>query len=134
MMNCTSRWLRIIAPSCAALGIVLLVVASAVAGDTPAHGRHDFSRVRHRVIVGIGPWWWGPYPWGPYPYSWYYPPYYAYPPTVIVEEPPVYIQQPAPPPSPPAEQYWYYCRSAGAYYPTVPTCPEDWLKVPPRAG
>lgn len=32
----------------------------------------------------------------------------------------------------PAESYWYYCTSARAYYPTVPTCPEPWVKVPPR--
>jgi hypothetical protein len=33
----------------------------------------------------------------------------------------------------PAQSYWYYCSSARAYYPTVPTCPEPWVKVPPRA-
>jgi hypothetical protein len=33
----------------------------------------------------------------------------------------------------PAQSYWYYCSSARAYYPTVPTCPEPWLKIPPRA-
>jgi Protein of unknown function (DUF3300) len=32
----------------------------------------------------------------------------------------------------PAQAYWYYCSSARAYYPTVPTCPEPWVKVPPR--
>jgi hypothetical protein len=31
------------------------------------------------------------------------------------------------------EAYWYYCSSAQAYYPTVPSCPEPWVKVPPRA-
>ena len=46
------------------------------------------------------------------------PYYYTYP-------PPVYA--PAPP-----SAYWYYCRSAGAYYPTVPSCPEPWVPVPPR--
>jgi hypothetical protein len=30
------------------------------------------------------------------------------------------------------EAYWYYCSSAGAYYPTAPSCPEPWIKVPPR--
>ena len=29
--------------------------------------------------------------------------------------------------------YWYYCSSARAYYPTTPTCPEPWIKVPARA-
>src|SRR4029453_14472042 len=33
----------------------------------------------------------------------------------------------------PPESYWYYCASARAYYPTAPTCPEPWIKVPPRA-
>ena len=33
----------------------------------------------------------------------------------------------------PAESYWYYCPSAGAYYPTVSTCEQPWIKVPPRA-
>jgi len=31
------------------------------------------------------------------------------------------------------ESYWYYCSSARAYYPTTPTCPEPWIKVPARA-
>jgi Protein of unknown function (DUF3300) len=30
------------------------------------------------------------------------------------------------------ESFWYYCSSAGAYYPTVSSCPEPWIKVPPR--
>ena len=34
---------------------------------------------------------------------------------------------------PPSQSYWYYCSSARAYYPTAPTCPEPWIKVPPRA-
>jgi hypothetical protein len=47
---------------------------------------------------------------------------------VIVGERPVYIErEPAASPS-----YWYYCESAGAYYPSVASCPEPWLKVPPR--
>jgi hypothetical protein len=33
----------------------------------------------------------------------------------------------------PATGYWYYCRSANAYYPTVATCPEGWITVPPRS-
>jgi hypothetical protein len=33
----------------------------------------------------------------------------------------------------PAQAYWYYCPSARAYYPTVSTCPEPWVKVPPRS-
>jgi hypothetical protein len=98
-----------------------------------AHGHHG-----GRIVVGVGPWWgwWGGwpgwyYPPAYYPYYPYYPydPYYA--PPAIVTEPPVYIQrelevQPAP------QAYWYYCESAAGYYPTVQSCPEPWLKVPPR--
>ena len=129
----TSRWMRLIA-ICVSLGILVLTVASSDAGGRPGRGRPDFRPVGHRVIIGIGPWWWEPYPWGPYPYSWYYPPpYYAYPPPVVVEEPSVYIEQrPASPASPPAERYWYYCQSAGAYYPSVPTCAGEWIKVAPE--
>jgi hypothetical protein len=103
------------------------------------HGVHPYRhRPRVRVFVGIGPV-------IPYRYWYYPPPYYAYaPPRVIVQEPPpVYIQQsppvyvqppPAPaPPAPPEPAYWYYCPSAGAYYPTAPTCPEPWVRVPPRS-
>jgi hypothetical protein len=46
-----------------------------------------------------------PFYFGPY----YYPPAYTY----------------SPPPS-----TWYYCPSYGAYYPTVPSCPEAWVPVP----
>jgi hypothetical protein len=101
----------------------LLVVGLVVLGAaTPGHA----SRHWHGgVFIGVGPWWGPPY-WAPYPYWWYPPPYY-YPPTVIIQQPPVYIEQPPavppPPPTPPA--YWYYCVSAKAYYPYVPTCPED---------
>ena len=28
--------------------------------------------------------------------------------------------------------YWYYCPSSRGYYPSVQTCPETWVKVPPR--
>jgi hypothetical protein len=95
------------------------------------------------VGVGVGPWWGYGYGWGP-GYPWYYPPYPAYytPPTVVVQSPPVYVQQtpalappaPAPPPAAqPSIGYWYYCPSTQGYYPNVQTCPEAWVKVPPRA-
>ena len=85
-----------------------------------------------RVFIGVGPaFWWGA------SYPWYYSPYYAYapyaygPPPVIVQEPPVYPEA-APAPDSPPQAYWYYCPSARSYYPTAPTCPEVWVKVPPR--
>lgn len=111
------------------LVVLLLVVGVLALTVTPgdAHGRF-----RGGVFIGVGPYW------GPYPYWWYPPPYYAYPtyvyppPTVVVEQPPVYVeQQPAAPAAPPAPTaYWYYCPSAKAYYPTAPSCPEEWVKVP----
>jgi hypothetical protein len=125
--------------------VVLVTVALAVSvGPSEAWGRHSF---RTHVFVGVGPVWWGPaYPywWGPgyYPYWRYYPPayyppaYYA-PPPVVVPESPVYVEPPpaaaqAPAPATPTKNYWYYCKSSGAYYPNVPSCPESWIKVPPR--
>jgi hypothetical protein len=76
------------------------------------------------VIVGPGCCW-GPY-WG---WGWggYYPPYYYPQPQVVVQPAPVYTDAPAP-----EESYWYYCASAKAYYPSVPSCSEAWIKVPPR--
>lgn len=109
--------------------VLLLVVVLLLGLAAPTHAWHGRG-VRGHVFIGVGPsFWWG----APYPY-WYYPPPYVYsPPPVIVQEPPVYAQQPpAPPAAPPAPQsYWYYCSSAGAYYPSVQTCPEAWIKVAP---
>jgi hypothetical protein len=120
--------------------VVLMTAALAVSvGPSEAWGRHVF---RTRVFVGVGPVWWGPaYPywWGPgyYPYWRYYPPAYYPPPPVVVREPPVYVEPPAaatqaPAPATPTQNYWYYCKTSRAYYPNVPSCPESWIKVPPR--
>lgn len=53
-----------------------------------------------------------------------------------MQQPPTYVQQevaPLAPAEPPAPQaYWYYCSSTKAYYPSVQTCTEPWVKVPPR--
>jgi len=113
----------------------VLVLAAVLIGLAAAPGS---ATVRGHVVIGVGPVWWGGYPypwWGPYPYwrhpYWPYAPYAYYPPPVIVTEPPVYIQRPAAP-EPAAAGYWYYCESAKAYYPTVPECPEPWIRVPPR--
>ena len=108
--------------------VSLLAVALLVAA-VPSDAWQRHRGVQGHVFIGVGPaFWWGP----PYPYWWYYPPpYYVYSsPPVIVQQPPVYIQQ-QPPPAPP-QSYWYYCPSAQAYYPSVQTCPEAWVKVPPR--
>lgn len=95
-------------------------------------GGHGYYDGGHHFVGGPwwGPWWWGgPYPYA-YPSAYYAPPYGAYPPGVVVEGPSVYIQR-LPPQSTESRGYWYYCASAQAYYPTVPECPEDWIKVPP---
>jgi len=110
---------------------VALLLASVVPSDAWRRGpSRGHWRGHSHVVIGVSPFWWGP----PYPYWGYRRPYYVYPPpTVVVQEPPVYVQQqppPAAPPAPPA--YWYYCPSAAAYYPSVPACPEPWVKVPPR--
>jgi hypothetical protein len=42
-------------------------------------------------------------------------------------------RQPAVPVAPATEQFWDYCESSRAYYPSVQTCAEPWIKVPPRA-
>ena len=109
--------------------ILLLTVAVFAVTVTPGYTWHHW---RGGVYVGVGPYW------GPYPYYYYPPPYYVQPPTVVVEEPPVYVERPpAAPPAPPAPAastaYWYYCSSAKGYSPTVPSCPEEWVKVPERA-
>ncbi len=112
--------------------LVLLLVVGVLAltvtpGYTWGHGHW-----RGGVFIGVGPYW------GPYPYYWYPPPppYYYTPPPVVIEQPPVYVEQqppPAPPPAPAAPTaYWYYCSSAKGYYPTIPSCPEEWVKVPER--
>jgi hypothetical protein len=93
------------------------------------------SQASHVVVHGrifIGPGWWPPYPYGWYPPSYYDgPPYYYYTPPAV-EEPPVYIERP-PETTAPAQGYWHFCRSANAYYPNVPSCPEPWILVPPRS-
>ena len=48
-------------------------------------------------------------------------------PPPVVESPPVFVEQG------PAQSYWYFCQSSQAYYPNVQSCPEAWVKVPPRA-
>ena len=106
-------------------GWVWLLVGVLVAGllILPAAPSHAW---RHRggvgVFVGVGPPFWGP----PYPYYWYPPPYYYPPAQIVVEQPTVYVQPETAPPA------WYYCPSAQGYYPYVQSCPEAWVKVPPR--
>jgi hypothetical protein len=91
------------------------------------HGRgwHGHGYRSPRVSIRLGP----VYGWGP---LWYGPPrVYTHPPRVIVAEPPVYIER-RPAQALPSS-YWHYCESAGGYYPSVPSCPEPWVKVSPRS-
>src|SRR5262245_54183740 len=114
------------------LAIALLIVPAEPSSAWGGHGGHGFhghgfhGHFHGRGVIVVGPgccWgpWWG---WG---WGGYYPPPYYYQPQVIVQPAPVYTDSGAPP-----QSYWYYCPSAKGYYPTVPTCPEVWIKVPPR--
>ena len=100
--------------------VSLLAIALLFTAATPSFAWH---RGHGRVFIDIGPFWWGPYP---------PPPYYVYSPPPVIIERPIYIQQQQSSSTPPPQGYWYYCPSARAYYPSVPTCPEAWIKVPPR--
>jgi hypothetical protein len=97
------------------------------------HGHHHSgkSTVFVGAVWGVGPYWWDPW-WygGPYYSNPYYAPrYYGVYSTpfdaMAVGGPTVYIERRD-------GGAWYYCPSAGAYYPTAPSCPEAWVKVPPR--
>jgi hypothetical protein len=93
------------------------------------HGGHGGHGHFHgRVFIGTGFWWPGPY-YYPYYYPYAYPYPYAYQPAPVIVEQPVYTQRAEPAP----ESYWYYCQSAQGYYPTVSSCQEAWIKVPPRS-
>ena len=90
------------------------------------HGWRGPGRYTTGLHIGIGSaFWWGARPgwWGPRPI-------YVTPPRVIVAEQPVFVQREPAASLPPS--YWYYCESAGGYYPSVPSCPEPWVQVPPR--
>ena len=129
MGNAGRREIRKVAAlSLLAIALLLFDAAPSDAGGRH-HGHGRFHGGHGRVFIGPS-FYWG----SPYPYWWYAPPpYYVYtPPPVIVQEPPAYVQA-TPEPAPPPQGYWYYCPSAGAYYPTAPTCPEAWVKVPPRS-
>jgi hypothetical protein len=52
---------------------------------------------------------------------------------VVVTPAPVIESAPAYAEPEPSQGYWYFCPSSRAYYPSVQTCPEVWVKVPPRA-
>ena len=130
----------------ALVGLIVVAATALLVPPSEADGRrfhhHHRGGFRSSVVIGFGPaYYWGPYygygyGYG-YPYWRYPPPYAVYspPPVVVQEAPPVYVQQPPSAPAPPAatsDQFWYYCQSAGGYYPSVSSCPEAWVRVPPR--
>jgi hypothetical protein len=107
----------------------LLVFGLLVVSVVPSQAHHGHHRHRRAVFVADSVWWWDPW----YPYWWYPPPTYVYPPpSVVGDEPVEYIEQRAPDSSSRPEGFWFYCPTAKRYYPAVPTCPEQWVKVPPR--
>lgn len=113
-----------------AVRVSLLPVALLLVNGAPSQAGHVHHRPSRAVVVVAPSWWWDPW----YPYGWYPPPTYVYPPPSIVGAEPVeYIEQRPAESSPRPEGYWYYCATANAYYPAAPTCPEQWVKVPPRS-
>lgn len=119
----TTRLLRL-----CACGLLLAVTAA-----TPAWAHR--SGVQFGVGINVGPSF-GSY-YSPFWHPWYYPPPVVYQPPIVIrqEAPPVYVERTpviANPPAPQPAQYWYYCPSSKAYYPHVPTCPEEWLRVLPQ--
>ena len=84
-------------------------------GGGPGHC-HNGHRGSHRAVFLEFPWW------DPYldPY-WYAAELEVTEPSAI-EESPAYQQPPA---------FWLYCPSSKAYYPTIKTCRDPWMKIPP---
>jgi hypothetical protein len=144
------RWNRAIAAASLVLAALAWTPAAHAGGGW--HGGHGHGGHGHghggghhhggtSVVIGVspsfgwgGPFWYGrPYAYYPYAYAYPYP-YGYYPSPVVVAPPveqPVYVERtPAP-----AQQsaYWYYCESEEGYYPDVETCPEPWVRVPPRS-
>ena len=104
-MNKLTRARKVAFVAVTALAIVLAVNVPGRAramGGPAVHGHHGFDG---------HPGFHGGFGFGPgYPYF----PYYGYPPSYGYAAP----------------GYWYYCRSYGAYYPSVESCPEEWVPVP----
>jgi len=124
--------------ACGILLVAAVLLLMPVPSQAGGHGWHGHpwrghGRYSPGFHIGIGSaFWWGARPgwWGPRPVWVQPPPVYVSPPRVIVAEQPVYVQREPAAALPPS--YWYYCERAGGYYPSVPTCPEPWVQVPPR--
>jgi len=89
-------------------------------GDLDAWRGGRWTHERHNGRDG---WWWVvgndwyfyPAPVYPYPNP-YVPPTAAVPPSAMQAAP----------------SSLYYCRSAGSYYPYIPSCPEGWVQMAPQ--
>ncbi len=123
-----------------AIALFMILVLLVSVGSSFAWSRGGGGGVHHggfhgRGVVVVGPgfgwgWggpWWGGYGWGGY----YPPPYYYQQPQVVVQPAPIYVERNEQPQ--PQESFWYYCPNTKAYYPSVPSCSEAWVKVPPRS-
>ena len=120
-----------------ALGAVAAESALA-AGHGGRGGFHHGGGFRGGARVGVfigAPLFWPSYYYGSqyyYGYPYYYGAPYYYPP-VAAAAPPVYVEQAQARPAPAQPQgFWYYCASAGAYYPYVKQCAENWQQVAPQ--
>ena len=118
--------------------VSILVPAVLLVAATPSFGRHR-GRPHGRVLVNVGPFWGRPYyVFPPPPVIVQRPPVFVQQPPVFVQRPPIVEQQPSAAvpsqgsPAAPPQGYWYYCPSASAFYPTAPSCPDAWIRVPPR--
>ena len=111
--------------------VLLVSVGSSFAWSRGGGGVHH-GGFHGRGVVVVGPGWgwgWGGPWWG---YGGYYPPpYYYQQPQVVVQPAPIYVERNEQPQ--PQESFWYYCPNTKAYYPSVPSCSEAWVKVPPRS-
>src|SRR5215813_8528239 len=58
--------------------------------------------------------------------GWWGPSFWVWAPPPVIESAPVYAHEETP------RGYWYFCPSSRAYYPSVQSCSEAWIKVPPQ--
>jgi hypothetical protein len=105
---------------CGLLGLAGL----SLAGVANAH-----EHIRFGINLGFPLGYSAPYYSAPYyPAPYYAEPYYYRPAPPVYVQPQTVIVQP---PIPSQVVYQYYCAPTGAYYPTVPSCSQPWMKVVP---
>ncbi len=106
---------------CAVLSFAGLSLASVA-------NAHDHDHFRFGIHLGFPLGYPAPYYAAPYYPAPYYPEPYYRPAVPVYVQPQTVIVQP---PVPSQVVYQYYCAPTGAYYPTVPTCSQPWMKVLP---